>query len=449
MVSEDGAVSPSKFPQREELEIECLGEAKIPSPLRERESLFANEDDRVLVPAEERRVRALLDSGRPLPSFEPAGPRADLFFAPEKVSCGIVTCGGLCPGLNDVIRSVVMTLRYGYGVRRILGFRYGYVGLTPESHKEPMFLEPEKIGQIHQHGGTILGSSRGPRDLGEIVDTLVQWKINILFAIGGDGTLRGASAISEEISRRNLRISVIGIPKTIDNDLAWIERSFGFATAVAEAQTVLNSAHREAEGAWNGIGLVKLMGRQAGFIAASAVLTNTDADFCLIPEVEFTLEGRGGFLEALEKRLKWADHAMVVAAEGAGQDLVGIEGEERKDASGNVKFQDIGLFLKHSMEKHFSSLGWDFTVKYIDPSYTIRSLPANSMDSAFCLILGQHAVHAGMAGRTNMLVGFWNHRFTHVPLSVATAERKHLDPQGELWQRVLDTTRQPASMVGR
>jgi 6-phosphofructokinase 1 len=281
-----------------------------------------------------------------------------------------------------------------------------------------------------------------------MVDALVQWKVNILFTAGGDGTLRGASALSEEIAKRNLKISVIGIPKTIDNDLMWIERSFGFATAVAEAQTVLNSAHREAEGAWNGIGLVKLMGRHAGFIAANAVLTNTDADFCLVPEVPFTLDGKGGFLEALEQRLKWANHALVVAAEGAGQELIEKEGDLEKDASGNVKFQDIGVFLKRRIEQYFSSRGWDFSVKYIDPSYTIRSLPANSMDSAFCLILGQHAVHAGMAGRTDMLVGFWNHRFTHVPLSLATAQRKHLDPHGEIWQRVLDTTLQPASMIG-
>jgi len=449
MISEDGAVSPSKFPELEQLEVETLGEANVPSPLKAREPRFVSEEDRVLIPAEVRRLSALLDAGRPLPSFEPAGPRADLFFSPEKTSCGIVTCGGLCPGLNDVIRSIVLTLRFGYGVRRILGFRYGYVGLTSKSHKEPIFLEPEMIEQIHQHGGTILGSSRGPQDLGEMVDTLVQWKVNILFAIGGDGTLRGASKLSEEISKRNLRISVIGIPKTIDNDLGWIERSFGFSTAVDEAQTVLNSAHREAEGAWNGIGLVKLMGRHSGFIAASAVLTNTDADFCLVPEVKFTLDGKGGFLEALEKRLKRAGHAAVVAAEGAGQELIGSGEDTTKDASGNLKFQDIGLFLKGRIEEFFASRGWDFTVKYIDPSYTIRSLPANSMDSAFCLILGQHAVHAGMAGRTNMLVGFWNHRFTHVPLAVATRKRKQLDPHGEIWQRVLDTTLQPASMVGQ
>lgn len=449
MVSENGAVSPRTIPAFEELAVERLGDTDVPSPLRQREPRFVSEGDRVLIPVETREVNSLLSSGRPLPSFEGAGPRSDLFFSPEKVSCGIVTCGGLCPGLNDVIRSIVLTLRFGYGVQRILGFRYGYAGLSSKSYKEPIFLEPDNIEHIHQHGGTILGSSRGPQDLGEIVDTLVQWKVNILFSIGGDGTLRGASALSSEIRKRNLKISVIGIPKTIDNDLMWIERSFGFATAVEEAQTVINSAHREAEGAWNGIGLVKLMGRHSGFIAANAVLTNTDADFCLVPEVEFTLEGEGGFLQALEKRLKRASHGVVVAAEGAGQELIDESGDSQEDASGNVKFQDIGLFLKKKIEHYFSNCGWDFAVKYIDPSYTIRSLPANSLDSAYCLVLGQHAVHAGMTGRTNMMVGSWNHRFTHVPLSVATGTRKQLDPKGEVWQRVLDTTLQPASMVGK
>jgi 6-phosphofructokinase 1 len=320
--------------------------------------------------------------------------------------------------------------------------------MSSQRHEDPMFLEPDQLKRIHQHGGTILGSSRGPQDLGDMVDTLLRWKVNVLFTVGGDGTLRGASALWEEIKKRGIKISVIGVPKTIDNDLMWVERSFGFATAVEEAQNVIRAAHSEAEAAWNGIGLVKLMGRHSGFIAAAATLTSGDVDFCLVPEVPFTLHGQGGFLEALDKRLEAKKHAVVVVAEGAGQRHLSESGDKERDASGNIKLKDVGLFMKQEMGQHLSSRGADFTIKYIDPSYTIRSLPANSMDSAFCLVLGQHAVHAALAGRTNMMVGFWNHAFTNVPLPVAVGERKQIDPQGELWQRVLDATLQPTSLVG-
>jgi len=444
-----GAIDSSKLPSDDDLKVERLGEAKIPSPLAHREPEFANEGNRILVASQTKQLEALLPlGGTSLPSFESAGPREKLFFDPEKVSCGIVTCGGLCPGLNDVIRSVVMTLWHRYGVRRILGFRFGYAGISSNSLSPPMFLEPSTVENIHEQGGTILGSSRGPQDLGDMADTLVKWGVDILFAVGGDGTLKGASALHSELSARNLNISVIGIPKTIDNDLAWIERSFGFATAVESAGEAIAAAHTEAESAWNGIGLVKLMGRHSGFIAATGTLTNGDVDFCLVPEVPFGLEGKTGFLETLAERIRKQQHAVVVVAEGAGQELFEEAGSSERDASGNIKLSDIGLFLKGRIHSFFKGQGLEFTIKYIDPSYIIRSLRANAMDSGFCLILGQHAVHAGMAGRTNMMVGFWNHNFTHIPLPLAVGRRKQLDPTGKVWERVLGATLQPRRMNG-
>lgn len=437
---------PRRMPTDQELEISRLGECTVPSPFLETRKHFTTAADRILVGSMSADSAPFVESGRPLPCFEAAGPRDRIFFRPGEVSCGIVTCGGLCPGLNDVIRSIVLTLNHGYGVRRVLGFRYGYAGLSKNSYKEPLFLEPALVETIHLHGGTLLGSSRGPQDLGDMVDTLVNWKVKILFAVGGDGTLRGASALAEEIARRNLKIAVIGVPKTIDNDLAWIERSFGFATAVEEARTAIAAAHTEARAAWNGVGLVKLMGRHSGFISSYATLSSGDVNFCLVPEVPFDLEGPGGFLGSLEDRLLSRHHALVVAAEGAGQELMQAN-SDRRDASGNVRLQDVGTFLRGRIKTHFADRGVPMTIKYIDPSYMIRSLPASAMDSSFCLILGQHAVHAGMSGRTDMLVGFWNHGFTHVPLALATGERKQLDPQGETWQRVLGATGQPASMV--
>jgi 6-phosphofructokinase 1 len=438
-----------QLPKLSEMRISTLGSCRFPSPLSQKGGRFIEETDGVLLFSNTALLHPILESGQSLPAFEMAGPRARIFFNPETLTCGLVTCGGLCPGLNNVIRSIVLILTHGYGVQRILGFRYGYFGLSSQSSYKPLVLTPEVVNSIHGQGGTILGSSRGPQDIGDMIDTLVRWNVSILFTIGGDGTLRGSSALSQEITRRNLPISIIGIPKTIDNDLKWVMRSFGFTTAVEEARKAIVAAHTEAMGALNGIGLVKLMGRQSGFIATHATLASGDVNFCLIPEVPFTLEGEGGFLQALEHRLEQRHHAVIVVAEGAGQDLLQDPAFQERDPSGNLRLKDVGIFLSEQITRYFAERQREVTIKYIDPSYTIRSLPANSIDAEFCLALGQHAVHAGMAGRTDMMVGFWNQYFIHVPMSMAVAQRNQLDPQGEIWQGVLETTGQPALMVGK
>ena len=432
------------LPRPSDLMVSTVAPAQMPSPLRGGGEVCVDDTCRVLVCSNTWELQPFLETGEPPPSFEAAGPRSKIVFEPETLTCGIVTCGGLCPGVNDVIRSLVLSLTYAYGVRRILGFRYGYAGLSPHSGYEPLVLTPEQVDPIHEQGGTLLGSSRGPQDMGEMVDTLVQYHVGILFAIGGDGTLRGASALAQEALRRNLRISIIGIPKTIDNDIAWIWQSFGFSTAVEEAQKSLVAAHNEARGAWNGIGLVKLMGRHSGFIAAHATLANSDVNFCLVPEVPFALEGEGGFLQALERRLEAKRHAVVAIAEGAGQEVLQDPANVERDASGNLRLKDVGVFVRDEIIRYFSARHTEVTIKYIDPSYIIRSLPANALDSEYCLLLGQHAVHAGMAGRTDMVVGYWNQTFTHIPIAVAVAHRKTINPSGEIWQRVLEATGQPA-----
>jgi 6-phosphofructokinase 1 len=395
---------------------------------------FVHEDEHVLYHSNLKAIQAFLDEGKEPPVFEVAGPREKIYFDPSKLKCGIVTCGGLCPGLNDVIRAIVMGLYHHYGVKTVFGFAYRH-GHTP------LELTPEIVGNIHRDGGTILGTSRGPQDISEMVDTLDRMNVRILFTIGGDGTLRGAQAIAEEIGRRDLKICVIGIPKTIDNDISYVERSFGFETAVAESRTAIYSAHTEATGARNGIGLVKLMGRESGFIAAYATLANSDVNFCLVPEVRFTLDG---FLKALKQRIENRGHAVVVVGEGAGQDLVGIS--QDCDASGNIRYRDIGIFLRDRIKDYFREAGIKVDLKYIDPSYTIRSMPANPRDSAFCLLLGHNAVHAGIEGRSNMLVGFWKNQFTYVPIPLATSKRKQIDPNGDFWDDVLSCTGQPRDM---
>ena len=419
--------------------IQRLGECTIPSPMSG--IRFTGDEEHILYHSDLSTIKRYLDSGKEPPRFEAAGPREKIFFEPSKLACGIVTCGGLCPGLNDVIRSIVLSLHHHYGVRTIYGFPYGYEGLAPKFGHEPILLTPQIVAQINEMGGTMLGSSRGNQDVSIMVDTLERMGIGILFCIGGDGTQRGALAISEEAGKRGLKLSVIGIPKTIDNDISYVQKTFGFETAVSEAKKATNAAHAEAAGARNGIGLVKLMGRDSGFIAAFSVLVDNQVNFCLIPESSFTLDG---LLHALKQRLERRGHAVIVVAEGAGQELFEASGE--RDASGNIKYGDIGTYLRDAIRDYFKQIGMEINLKYIDPSYMIRSQPANPHDSAFCLLMGHNAVHAGMAGRTGMIVGFWNHQFTHVPIPLAVSTRKKIDPTGWVWSSVLASTGQPAVM---
>ena len=425
-----------------DLTIEKLGYSSIVSPLVRTRYHFTNDSEKILLYSHSKDLKACQSADKKFPMFERAGPRQKIFFDAKKINCGIVTCGGLCPGLNDVIRTIVLSLTWQYGVKKILGFRYGYAGLSSIAPREPLMLTPESVDEIHLKGGDILSLSRGQQDSDDIVRNLEKREISLLFVIGGDGTLRGASDIVKVIKKRNLKIGVIGVPKTIDNDICAIEQSFGFSTAVEASRSAICGAHEEAKAAWNGVGLVKLMGRDSGFIATYATLANSDVNFCFIPEVPLVLKGENGFLRLLEKRLDRKRHALIVVAEGAGQDLIQEDRYQKRDASGNIAHKDIGGFLKKEIIEYFKKKKKSLVLKYIDPSYMIRSIPANSQDSAFCLRLGQNAVHAGMSGRTNMVISYWNQYFVHIPISLAILKKKKVDPNGHLWQTVLETTGQ-------
>ncbi|MGE0085121.1 MAG: ATP-dependent 6-phosphofructokinase [Desulfococcaceae bacterium] len=424
--------------------IPALGEAKIPSPLgrgkKDGERLFVSDEKKVLIDVDADRIAELILAGKKPSSFEMAGPREMIYFDPSKLRCALVTCGGLCPGLNGIIRSVVLELYYGYGVRNVYGIRYGLQGFIPTYRHNVLDLTPNVVGDIIRKGGSFLGSSRGPQDVNEIVDSLERMNIGMLFMIGGDGTLMAATKIADTILERNLKISVAGIPKTIDNDIYMVSRSFGFDTAVDVSTQSIRAAHNEARGYPNGIGLIKLMGRHSGFIAATASLAQQDVNFVLIPEVEFDLEGPGGLLDTLEKRLADRGHAVIVVAEGAGQKF--FEETGNRDASGNIRLHDIGSFLKDAISKYFREKQIEISLKLIDPSYNIRSLPANSNDHVFCSFLGRNAVHAAMAGKTKVLVGHWNNQFVHVPMTASAGRRKQVNPHGRLWQSVLEATGQ-------
>ncbi len=376
--------------------------------------------------------------------LEKAGPRANIYFQPAHVNAGIVTCGGLCPGLNDVIRSVVRNLWYGYGVRRISGIQYGYKGFLPEYNYPVIELDPDIVDDIHKKGGSMLGSSRGGSNVSAIVDAIERLNLNMLFPIGGDGTQKGALAIADEIEKRNLRVAIVGIPKTIDNDLNFIQKSFGFETAVAKAVEAVTSAHVEAQNAINGIGLVKVMGRESGFIAAHTALASSDVNYVLIPEVDFDLDGSFGLLESLKKRLENRGHAVIVVAEGAGQKF--LEANAEVDLSGNKRLGDIGVYLKDHISQFLQQKGVEFNLRYIDPSYMIRSAPADPNDSFYCSRLGANAVHAAMAGKTKILISLWSNKYVHLPISMAVKSRNRVNPAGSLWRDVLESTRQPVHM---
>lgn len=416
------------------MKITTLGEARFPSPLNR------SVRDDLRLP-----VDIVIDPQSPPTdelAFEVAGPREKLFFNPKQTRAGIVTCGGLCPGLNNVIRSLYLELHHAYGVKEVLGFRGGYQGLDPDEGLAPYVLNSDFVDSIHTEGGTVLGTSRGPVDIGKAVENLIRLGVDILFTIGGDGTQRGGNALYQEARKRGHELAVVGIPKTIDNDVAFVSRTFGYLTAVEEAEKVLNCAHVEARSVRFGVSLVKLMGRHAGFITAGATVASQDVNFALVPEIPFQLEGERGFLATLEERLLRREHALVVVAEGAGQDLLAQEATER-DASGNLKLGDIGVFLRDRIKDHFKQREVPVVVRYIDPSYMIRSTPADAEDSILCDRFARNAVHAAMAGKTGVVIGALHDRFVHVPIELLASKKKQLDPDGLNWAAVLAATGQP------
>ena len=426
-------------PKNFDFQVQQLGPGEHANPSTD--EIFIDDGERIAFSSQIKNLQHQFADKLPPPAFEKAGARKTIFHNPASTRAAIITCGGLCPGLNNVIKGLVNVLEESYGVENIFGVRYGYKGLTSQSKHSPIRLTSSSVDQIHKQGGTILGSSRGNQDPEEMVDQLQARGINILFCIGGDGTLKGAQAIAEAANRRDAKISVIGVPKTIDNDLGFIEKTFGFETSVQIAADIITSAHTEAEGAENGIGIVKLMGRDSGFITATASLANSVVDFCLIPETPFQFDGPDGINQAIQTRLAQNNHAVIVVAEGAGQDLF-INKETRTDASGNTLKDDIGELLKTKLSTHFSDRNIPISIKYLDPSYHIRSVAANASDAVFCYLLAEYAVHAGMSGKTNLVIGYWNNFFTHVPIHLATKERRMVELDSALWRGVVSATQQ-------
>ncbi len=419
--------------------IDHLGPCRHTNPISRQQQITYQTDD-IRLPL----IATLPADGKDIgrETFEIAGPREKLFFKPGKVRAAIVTCGGLCPGFNAVIRELVMQLWYVYRCQNIIGIRYGYQGLAATASQEPVSLTPDIVSRIKAQGGTILGSSRGTPPSTEIVDSLERLDVNMLFIIGGDGTMRGGTAIWKEVKRRKKAISIVGIPKTIDNDIPFVRPTFGFSTAVEKAANVINAAEIEAQGMPHGVGLVKLMGRNAGFIAATATVASGNANLCLIPELPFDLKGKGGVLDIIAKRLQLKDNIVIVVAEGAGQNFV-ANTVQQTDASGNPKLGDIGIFLKHEIKQYMKKAGMTVSMKYFDPSYLIRATGPNATDQLYCDRLARAATHAAMAGKTGMLIGNWYDILTHIPFQALENRARKVNIDGELWFSVRESTGQP------
>lgn len=430
--------------------VDELGPCKVLSPIhlsKEKEDYQANyvrDGERIQYDIDRIDGEDELDCQKNL--IQKAGPREYIYFNPKHVNAGICTCGGLCPGLNDVVRAIVRCLYNRYGVRRIRGIRFGFKGFFSDMGFDTLDLTPWKVDDIHKTGGSFLGTSRGGGDrVMDIVDAIEALNMNMLFIIGGDGTQRGALEVAQEIERRGLKVAIVGVPKTVDNDLVFIQRSFGFDTAVQKATEAVSAAHMEARSHINGIGLIKLMGRESGFIATATALASHEANFCLIPEVPFDLDGPEGLLAHLEARIKKSHHAVIIVAEGAGQDHLNATSE--KDASGNKKLGDIGVFLRDRINEHFKEKNIHINLKYIDPSYQIRSAPAAPTDSIYCERLGNNAVHAAMAGKTKLVIGLVHDKYVHLPMRLVIARRNTVNPDGSLWRDAMDSTGQPVLMV--
>ncbi|GAB4852690.1 ATP-dependent 6-phosphofructokinase 3 [Ancistrocladus abbreviatus] len=413
---------------------------------------FVHDDDTVIQKAVQHK-----DGERGI-HFRRQGPRQKVYFRSDEVKACIVTCGGLCPGLNTVIRELVCGMDHMYGIKDIVGIQGGYKGFYA---RNTIALTPKSVNHIHKRGGTVLGTSRGghitskivdsieDRGInqegrsGEIVDSIQDLGINQVYIIGGDGTQRGASKIYEEVRRRGLKVAIAGIPKTIDNDIPVIDKSFGFDTAVEEAQRAINAAHVEAESAENGIGLVKLMGRDSGFIAMYASLASRDVDCCLIPESPFYLEGPGGLFEYIDTRLKENGHIIIVIAEGIADTMDAV------DPSGNKILKDAGLWMAQSIKDYFARIKKTVTLKYIDPTYMIRAIPSNASDNVYCTILAQTAVHGVMAGFTGFTVGPVNGRHCYIPFRHITEQQNRVVITDRMWARLLSSTNQPSFMKPR
>ena len=438
--------------------VELLGPLTVPNPASEESvGLYRTPEARKTVTADMDVIAQFQARAQPVPAFLEAGPRRMLFHEPQSVRAVVVTSGGLAPGLNCVVHGIVTRHWNTYGVnaaRRggIFGIYDGFVGLYNKPlDKTPASLRPEITEPWLDRGGSMLGARRfHEQELGELADqitaNLALNDINILYVIGGDGSLKVAHEIAQRAKARN--ISVVGIPKTMDNDVLWVWQSFGFNTAVQKAAEVVNTMHAEAESTRR-VGLIELFGAESGFVAANATLASGHVDLVLVPEIFLALCPQqceallDRFIEYLSQtvRSKERAHAIVVLAEGVGelfkQRQVKLGGQP---VSGKNFAGELRDFLQGGLK---DPLGRVVDVFVNQPRHNIRAVPANAYDQIYCARLGALAVDNALAGYTDVMVSQWLTEYVLVPLELVALGKKSIPPGGMFWKQVVSSTGQP------
>jgi phosphofructokinase-like protein len=328
---------------------------------------------------------------------------------------GVLTGGGDCPGLNAVIRAVV---RKGVGVHGydFIGYRDGWKGPL-EGLTMPLGV-PEVRG-ILPRGGTILGSSRtNPFKIEGGVDrikqNLAEQGVDALIAIGGEDTLGVATKLHE------LGVHVVGVPKTIDNDLNATDYTFGFDTAVNIAMEAIDRLHTTAESHHRAL-IVEVMGRHAGWIALHAGLAG-GANVILIPEQPFSIEK---VCDYVESRFQSHYAPILVVAEGAvpieGQQALGSRGV---DAFGHARLGGIGEWLAGQIETRTGKEARTTVLGHIQ-----RGGTPTAFDRVLATRFGLHAVDAVAAGDWGQMVALRGTDIVRVPLAEATAVLKTVSPE--------------------
>lgn len=437
-------------------------------------------------------------------SLPEAGPREKLYFPQKRqrpLNVGIVVSGGIAPGINSVIDGIVQrhklySIEHRYDIE-IVGFNDGFYSffnknkITLYKKINNQIKVNENTAEFANDGGSFLKTSRYEEITGndielmnELVDKIYNEDIDILYIIGGDGSMRAANAIWEHaqlktfFNKYRYKLSVIGVPKTMDNDILWIWQTFGFLSAVEKAREVIEQISVEIKSNPR-IGIVQLFGSDSGFVVSHAVLASKSGvcDLALIPEYKFKLSDVGDFL--VEKFIKKRDEsfipkALIVMSETAipddAKDFVKyaqlstdeekalfayLESEgfshqihERNDylRSAGLKIVKAGLeeYFKRKKDKHNEDLiAWD-RIRFFtnEPRHVLRAIRPSCSDVIFAQRIGTLAVDNALAGYTNFMISQWLTEYVLVPLPLVILGKKRIPTTGIFWKSVLAKTNQ-------
>jgi 6-phosphofructokinase 1 len=509
------------------LQIEDSAWAGEPNPVSERViGADRKSDSRILVDVRSSYPITQPTSGPSLCScavkgqltFAEAGPRNMLRFPghhKKLLKVGVLVSGGIAPGINAVISGIVQRhvlyhtpqitdLRVPGKTPRsytlqVFGFRNGFAGLLAGDDVTVLYDSDSPDEKLRAHlrrianrGGSEIGTSRyddllstadpdkREKDLDQVAENLANRHFDILYVIGGDGSMRAAHATWKRSRDNGKSLSVIGVPKTMDNDILWVWQSFGFLSAVEKAREALQQLHTEATSNPR-LCVVQLFGSDSGFVVSHAALASGVCDAALIPEVPFTMKKLADYItERLSKRFRpgaggQSPYGMIVMAETAvPQDAEDYLSDPEVDLDENEKaaiqaFVSKGcrvhgqtpdelrtgglkvvsrVLQKRIREMKVDDAYWaDFRVFTNEPRHLLRAIPPSASDVAFGQRLGVLAVDNAMAGYTDFMISQWMTEYVLVPLDLVVLGRKRVPPNGIFWKSVVASTGQPPELV--